>query len=217
MKRNSDEKNNNIIQFPKFKSMRVLQNSRLSRFDLEQRKVALTASIASILFVMTFANSNLFSKNENQIQSGRMPAAVSTDRNTEWEHKLAKRLSGLQVRDVASIGKKPSIEDKLRFEELQGKYAIRFQNDNRVLSEIEFTTLDPNKKMRPKVLGDSKQFLMTYKSLMPQFESLEPSSDYTNDSPVYTLVDNGRNVAKVKFDLDRYGRLLKLKVIPTEL
>ncbi|MEZ4873009.1 MAG: hypothetical protein R2827_12385 [Bdellovibrionales bacterium] len=217
---NNNNNNNNVIEFPKFKSIRVLEKYKTSRFDLEQRKVALSASIASILFVITFANSNLFKSGaQDQVQSAnRIPASVSsTERNPEWEHKLAKRLSKLHLRSVASIGQRPSLEDKLRFEELQGKYAIRFQGENRYISEIEFTKLDPDAKARPRLLGDSKKFLLDYRDLMPNFETLEQSTDYTNDNPSYTLVDAGKKVAQVDFQLDRFGRLLKLKVVPIEL
>lgn len=203
----------------KLKSLKV-------RLDLEQAKVAIPVSLLSILTVVTLANSKLLhdpeviqsrelasSGTSEMVRPSRGIASVPSE-NSVNEEQLIKQMAGKTLGEISSIGRKPSALEKFTIETLEGKYAVRM-DDMQKVSEIQIADAE---QQTP--IAFSPSFLENNREWMPvSFEkSIRVKSDQTEagSQQSYHLV-NGFSipVAKVDVQLDREGRLLALKVVPT--
>ena len=189
-------------------------------FEMEQRKITLAASIASILIVVTIANNQLQS---SKAKSEQTRAIANTTINTndkdirKFEYDLADTLSEEAERDLASLGSRPTPIDELRFGLLEGKYSLRM-NDG-FISEIEFNETD--KGDRPKYITNQKDFLNKHKQLFSgQFQSIVKVGEQILNNQVITrymiLGENSKPLAQAEFNNDAFGRLMKLKIQPPE-
>ena len=200
----------------KLKSMKV-------RLDLEQAKIAIPASLLSIVVVVTLANSKLLNTPDvvqsreiasvgTLIEPSRGIASVPTG-TSQNEDQLVKDMSSKALSEV-SAGRKPSALEKLSLETLEGKYAIRMDGSQKI-SEIEIS----EKQIANPVTFDAK-FIETNRSWMPvTFEKSVRIQSIQNEEggrQTFHLV-NGFSipVARVDVRLDGLGRLLDLKVTPT--
>ncbi|MCB0367248.1 MAG: hypothetical protein H6624_14590 [Bdellovibrionaceae bacterium] len=194
---------------------------RKFRFDREQRKILVSASLVTILFGVTMANRALLDdeplSNVEAFQShpGRSIASVGPTagdlRNDRWESQLAAELVHGGERGPASIGKTPSAEERLQFGFLEGKYAIKMNHGR--LEHLRFVAVSEY----PKYLEDRSHFLTEYKALMPgQFEAVRLVSREETGTTIketYSLDSGPNSVGKVAFEMDHQGRLLTLAVL----
>lgn len=203
----------------KLKSLKV-------RLDLEQAKVAIPVSLLSILTVVTLANSKLLQDPE-VIQSREMAssgtseiirpsrgiASVPTGTSVS-EDELIKQMAGKTLSEITAVGRKPSALEKFTIETLEGKYAVRMDESQKV-SEIQIADAgqqDP--------IAFTASFIEKNREWMPvNFEkSVRVKSEATDNGQQqsYHLVNGfSMPVAKVDVQLDHEGRLLGLKVVPT--
>lgn len=187
-----------------------------SRFDMEHARVALSASLLSIVVLVTLANKNLMSDDgAPSVKSGRGIASVPTGTSDAEDH-LVRTLSQKEL-SADSLGRKPSSLESLAFGTLEGKYAVRLENGK--LSELEFS--DPASQElegdRPKHIQNRAEFLETNRELMPvAFDKpvwIERAPSQDSVTEIYQLVNEvSRPVATVEFKLDNAGRMLSMKV-----
>jgi hypothetical protein len=180
--------------------------------------------LASVILAATLVNVFLpkshgsfdgveISGNDRAVQSRSLASVGESGRglrDPNYEQSLARKLSKLSSRDIASVGRMPSFEDRLRFGYLEGKYALRMNSGK--IQEIEFASAPD----APKYLNDRVQFLTLYKDLLPvDFEQARNVGREVMPKKIhetYQLVQNDRVEAEVRFELDLYGRLLSMKV-----
>lgn len=210
-KKNNNNNNNssNVIEFPvdkiKSKKHRVLMKIR-------QQKIIFSTSLASVLLIMAMANSSLFNNSD-----GRDIASSESYREQLMDQKnLISMLRGKQ-RGIASIGTKtPSAEDRLRFEELDGRYSLRFDKQNKV-KEIEFS--ESNKGFStPKFINNYESLLNEYKNILAvNFSNVELLNlEKTSSGELIQKIQLSSELSKVgevDIKMDKYGRLLNLKVM----
>ncbi|MDX9730953.1 MAG: hypothetical protein RBT63_04195 [Bdellovibrionales bacterium] len=201
----------------KLKSLKV-------RLDLEQAKVAIPMSLLSIVVIVTLANSQLLTSPEvvesremashgTVIAPSRGIASVPTG-TSQNEDLLVQEMAAKTLSEISAIGRKPSALEKLSIETLEGKYAIRM-NESQKISEI---AIAENQIENP-IAFDAK-FVESNREWMPV--SFEKSVRVQNEESaagkhqVYHLVNKfSMPVARVDVSLDGAGRLLNMKIVPT--
>lgn len=196
--------------------------SRKFRFDREQRKILVSASLVTILFGVTMANRALLDDepltNIEAFQShnpSRSIASVAPTmdkvRNAEWERELASELTNKGTRGPASIGKTPSVEEKLQFGFLEGKYAVQM-NEGKI-QNLRFVAVSEH----PKYLKSAPGFLTQHMDLMPaDFENarlIQREETGGTVKETYSLDHGSDSVGKVAIEMDHQGRLLTLAVV----
>jgi hypothetical protein len=200
----------------KLKSLKV-------RLDLEQAKVAIPVSLLSILTVVTLANSKLLTSPEviqsqelasegTLIKPSRGIASVPTG-TSDNEDQMVKEMAGKTLSEISAVGRKPSALEKLTIETLEGKYAVRMDEGQKI-SEIQISDSQTNEAIK-----FESNFLETNRQWMPVTfdKSVRVKNDdsFGGSKQIYHLVNNlSMPVAKVDVSLDSDGRLLSLKVIP---
>lgn len=191
--------------------------------ELEGRKVVLTASIISILVVLSVFNQNIFAPSKSATHQGREIACDSSSGfcpevapiNTEWEYKLARQMAQNDTgaeRDLSSIGQMPSALEQFRFGLLENKYRFNFSDGK--ISSIQFPETSPD---RPKYINERAEFLNKYSNLFSvSFKSTELALKETSGENVketYSLLDSDRKPAgQAVIVTDQYGRLISLDV-----
>lgn len=227
------DKKSNVIDLES-RRMRGTMSSRLLnlkvRFDLEHARVAVPASLLSIVLLMTLANNSIMKQPElksqelasiESVQQGRAIASVSTG-TSQAEDRLVKRLSESALSETALVGRRPSSLDNLTLGLLEGKYAVRLHEGK--VREIEFAAANLGNQGvdRPKHISDREAFLQSHAEILPyEFEKsvkVEVTQEGTTTAETYHLV-NGLSmpVAKVQFRLDAAGRLLSMRVSQVQL
>lgn len=222
------EKDNNVIEFPadKVQQKRTQEAPSTSSpvsFEIEKKRLLLSGSIVSLLFIASIINTSLLNgpANSTDRSAGRSIASVDGSahfqRDEDYERKLARQLSQHSARAPASLGTPPSAVDKLRFGFLEGKYAVRFANGK--VREIEFTD-SANASDEPRYLTDRAKFLSEYKGLLSvPFATAKSQTREIENKKVhetYKLFGDGlRPVGVAIFEMDIYGRLLSMKVEST--
>lgn len=202
----------------KLKSMKI-------RLDLEHAKIAIPASLLSIVIIVTLANSKLLTTPE-VVQSREMASEGMTvlepsrgiasvpAGTSQSEDELVQSMSQKSLGEAAAIGRAPSALEKLSLETLEGKYAIRMTSAQKI-SEIE---IDPKRASEPTKF-DAKIFESTRAWLPVVFEKSIRVQNVEIDKGIrqtYHLVNNlSMPVARVDVRLDESGHLLNLKVVPT--
>ncbi len=204
----------------KLKSLRV-------RFDLEQAKVAIPASLLSIVVVVTLANSKLLSGGSAFPEDGRVShreqssvsgqgssrglASIPTG-TSESEDELVRRMSQTSLAEVKSVGRKPSDLEKLTLETLEGRYAIKVSAAQKI-AEISLSS------GQTEAIPFSANFLDKNKNLLPAgFSKSLRVLDEKNGTGRYQkfqlVNDLSRPIANVDVRLDNGGGLLSLQVQP---
>ncbi|MES2856728.1 MAG: hypothetical protein V4692_12730 [Bdellovibrionota bacterium] len=212
--KNENNGKNNVIDMTE-RMQEPDQKARLKslkvRFDLEQAKVGLSASLLSIVFLVTIANNGLLKSAAAPEVSQRGIASVPTG-TSDAEDSLVRDLARRELGQNSIVGKKPTELESLAFGMLEGKYAVRLENGK--LRELVFSN---NSDTAPKHISDLAEFIDSNKALLPvQFEKSMKVSHVDHDgiaSETYQLVDSvSRPVANVQFTLDVEGRMLGMKV-----
>lgn len=190
------------------------------RLDLEHAKVALSTSLLSIVILVTLANNSLMksvSGDESSTGGGRGIASVSsTIDESEGSRQLVQDLAARDLSAAAKVGRKPSAIEKLAFEVLEGKYAVRL--DDGKISEIEFS----NSTDLPKPVGALMAFLESHRDLMPadfaKRVKVDRQDEGSQTTETYQLVNNlSMPVAKVLLRMDNAGRVLAMRVSPAQV
>lgn len=197
----------------KFKSLKI-------KADLENMKLVISTSLASILILVTVANSHILSRDsqtETQSVSGRGVASVQTG-TSAWEDRLAEKLAHTSIKDMALMGRAPSSTEQFTFGALEGKYAVRFENGK--VREFEFA--NPQSEQHPIIVVDREAFLKSHRSVLPvQFDKVEKTEVTKQDQQTferYSLVDsNGHHVGAVEFRLDQTNRVLSMRYLDSRL
>lgn len=178
------------------------------RFDLERAKVGLSASILSIVVLVTLANAKMLKdQSEQQASQGRAIASVPTG-TSDAEDSLVRELARKDLSEGAA-GKTPSAIDKLAFGFLEGHYAMRLTNGK--LSEMEASG------EQAKQIDDIQGFLEANRDVLPvAFDKpVKVGRDATGDvvTESWQLVNSvSRPMANVIVKMDGSGRLLGLRV-----
>ena len=224
------DSNNNIIDFPGPQSLKSCdsQKTKRLRFDLEQRKIMISASLVSILFLVTLLNRSLGPEKELKntyaiinmktpaSSSGRYIASVEKrGLSHETDDLLAERLAQPNRRTFASIGRKPTARENFvygDFAKYRDSYVIVFDEIDQHLVSMNY---DLPSKISHASIRDSKvkmfmlspeKFFSSYKSIFPKRAvALVPMGKFTDTDEgrrerAYLLVDNAhKTVSKVKF------------------
>ncbi len=192
------------------------------RFDLEHTKVALSTSLLSIVILVTLANNNLMS---SAVETKAEPAQVargiasvpgesvtfaSTSPGIE-NPQLLKELAKRDLGPDAAVGRKPSALEKLAFEVLEGKYAVRVRDG--LLDEIE---LVEGAITDAKEIQSVQSFINGQRDLLPRYDRLvQVGSERSGSDQIQTfqLVNEvSIPVAQVEVRLAESGRLVGLRV-----
>lgn len=203
-------KNNKVVDL---NSTRV-RHMKL-RMELNEKKSILTASILSIVAVVTFINQKIVSQNDTKLD-GRTIASIDLNEQAkyrfEWQKDLANKLATTGSRMPASLGEQPDKIDKIRFGLLEGKYTFKF--DNNKIKEIEFAETFGGD--RPKHIKLDQFFRENKELFDSQASDIVASKKDTLDNKkeeVFELRDSDSNViSRVHAVTDTYGRLLSVKV-----
>lgn len=224
---------NNVLQFPVRKKESEAPEAGKAQIPAKAKrpakkgsKKAMAASVLAIGLLTVAVNKKTFESTPGQTDlasasGGRAIASVqAVSRNAQWEKDLAEKLASAQVRDIAStsIGRSATIEEKLRWGILEEKYTITYSSTEHEIHSILLQ--DPVSK--PAYILDRNEFLTEYGQLFEsqfktaKLKSVEKSDDKTVES--YTLYDQENNAkGEARFELDRYKRLISLKVEPLKI
>ncbi len=203
----------------KLKAMKV-------RLDLEQAKIAIPASLLSIIVVVSLVANSKLLNGEETVQSREIAsvgtviepvrgiASVPTGTSQD-EDQLVKEMASKALSDISSVGRSPSALEKLSLETLEGKYAIRMDEAQKI-SEIEISA---NQVSNP--VAFTSKFIESNRSWMPvSFEKsirIQNTQNSEGGQQSFHLVnDLSIPLARVDVRLDGSGRLLALKVIQTK-
>ena len=180
------------------------------RFDLERAKVGLSASLLSIVVLVTLANNNLMTKVnvEPQAQS-RGIASVGTG-TSDAEDSFVRNLAKKELSASAQIGHNPSAIEKLAFGYLEGHYAVRLENGK--LSELEVSNAQAGKQ-----ISNMESFIESNRDVMPVAfdKSVKVQTEQLDGGTIETwqLINSvSRPVAHLQIHTDGDGRLLALHV-----
>lgn len=194
------------------------------RFDLEHTKVALSTSLLSIVVLVTLANNNLMTTSiepkEEPMRISRGIASVSGESATfastqsfagTENPQLLKELAKRDLSPNASVGRKPSALEKLAFEVLEGKYAVRLRDG--IIDEIE---LAEGGVTDAKEIQSLQAFINGQRDLLPRYDRLVKvgsEREGMNQIETYQLVNEvSIPVAKVEVRLGDSGRLMGMRV-----
>ncbi len=178
-------------------------------------------SILAVISVTYFGNRFAPQTTElGSVSNGRVIASLddrgftTSDRDEKFENELSKRLKSRAFREVASVrmGHRPTAEEKLRFDVLQGQYSVLFREGK--LSEVRLPSGAGESRI---YLKDAEAFLKDNRQLMPvEFSSVISENRQTSTEGVfetYSLISNAKTkVGEVRVGRDQFGRLLSLSV-----
>lgn len=231
-----NEQNHNVIDMTERirepEAQKRVKNIKL-RLDLENAKVAISASIVSIVVVVTMANHHLAMReaatsmtvasnpsSSLQMQAGsggRSIASVSTG-TSEAEDSVVARLARKDLSNEAAVGRRPSSIDQLSFGYLEGKYAINLEKGK--LTELQFASSGTGD--HPKHIEDLNAFIESHRELLPFAYSRTAKVDHVaKDGEIYETFELMNEISKpvghVQFKLDGVGRLLSMKVMALQV
>ena len=193
------------------------------RFDLEHTKVALSTSLLSIVILVTLANNNLMattvetkeepmriSRGIASVPEGSVTFASTLDTGSE-NPQLLKALAQRDLSPDASVGRKPSALEKLAFEVLEGKYAVRLRDG--IIDEIE---LADGGISEAKEIKSLQAFINGQRDLLPQYDrvvKVGSERDGMDQIETYQFVNEvSIPVAKVEVRLGESGQFMGMRV-----
>lgn len=194
------------------------------RLNLEQKKVAASASLFSILILVTLANINLLSQKETVLRhQDRAIASIEND-HLQYSQEAAEENSRLVLnrlqnsdRSIASLGQEPDMLEKLRYGYFEGKYAVRTQAGK--IRQIEFVESDSGD--RPKYVADVNEFVKEHQNLFeiqnPKLKEIaKTSSENSSETTTYNVVNESNNEVEGSMVLktDEFGRLFSMEYQP---
>lgn len=217
----SDDK---VIQFPKRKS----KGAEAYR-KAEAKQIFLSLSIVALVVASIMVNDNVTSRekplylvSDNNRQMEQINRAIASARphnpmaDIEWEHNLAKKLGNepeVTLRYPASVAKKLTLLDQLRYGPLAGKY--RIVNVDFRVEQIQYVesldTGDQPVKINP------EQFLKEYGDVLAiPFAKSEPHSVTPNQAVYRLFSEDGQPVGLAKFQFDSEENFIGLTLSQPE-
>lgn len=189
-------------------------------------KVAVSASLASVVILATLGNAFIFSSNPDSIERtpsrGRGIASVEMSDSGEesgWFRNFLKSREGklYESRSVAAIAEKPSLMDQLRFGDLEGKYTVRVEAGE--LREIQFVDNDASSD-RPKYVVQAQDFLKRYQPLhgiaFDEVRQTRSAQLGTSKVEVFEMLDDAAVKGMVEVTTDESGRLMNLRILQAQ-
>ena len=208
--------NDNLILFPK------KSTSTISMSESEAKWMV----AGSLLVVMTLAlgvNSAMFSQNAADAQNvagvsgpaiagSRAPASINPIMKVSWEKRAFEILSNSQNRDLANVGKKPSLFDNFAFGALEGHYSVRKVDG--LIKNIQYSETESS---IPKSLLKRESFLEQNLALFSaDAKSIEQVAAVGNGERIiekYKILGNqGQDLGMVHVLLDKDQNLLSMTV-----
>lgn len=210
--------NQNLLQFPvdKVRKKREEVTIQLSMNTItDRRRIGFVLSLMSVIMVAVYLNPQSKSFDVVRLDSsGRSIASVdsSITRDPAEEAKLVKRLSELG-RGPASLGRRPSAEDRLRDEDLKSQYHFVYRD--RFISEIILPEGN-GLNYKPIDIRDRLELLKKYKDLFySNVENVVPQLHEGSDQlreETYAFMKDDQVVGRARIKLDRNGSFYSLKV-----
>jgi len=191
----------NVIRFPIEKVKGKNRLKRLAGKLGDNKKSTLFLSLLSVL-VMSFYLL--------QINSGGQREIASSVDNRDWakEKALSQTLGDTEKRWPASYGRKPTAEERLREQDLNRGYQLRYNgHDGLVIEAVHLDSEGDGEMFEPVTVKDPVEFLMRHRqAISPGYDRVE------QDQSGYVLLRDGVHVGRVFFKLDELGRLIQMKV-----
>lgn len=194
--------------------------------EFERRKWMAITTMATIIFLVTATNSSLFKGPEAQSDSsGRGIASIdpsieSSSLTGESSQEFIQNMEKNVNRSAASLGSAPSLLDQMRFGLFEGKYLVKLTGtgEKQNIESIEFISFN-SQEDRPKYLKEKEKFLSLYMELLGSKAVEVGGSSQAIDGETlnteYSLLDQTKKqVARVRFQDDSFGRLLRIDVVP---
>lgn len=203
----------NIIQFPKNKAkqkwQRSTKNTTLPSRHLpkpakkKNSKANLALGISSVtLMVLSIPFANHFweqSKNNRSI--------ASTQNSNHKQDKQILQL--LKNRRLASIGKAPTEKEYFTITELQSRYELEWQKQdkNKLKTGVIMEDYEPIK------LPEIPILVKKYPNLFPKHHSLAPAPIFSSELESYELIsENGDTIGLIETIRDKQGRVLSIYI-----
>lgn len=223
---NKENSKNNVILMPLRRMTKERIQSRL-RFDLEQRKMAVAASLVSILLLVALANnsiwkeSDIVASNTGSEMGSRDLASVgnatdTVDRDVKWERAMAEQLAMPRKERTQNLAnaERPTLQDHFLFSKLRGLYQARYE-DGKIVGLVFQRSGDVLDV--PVYVGNDEIF-DRYKSLLSvNFSSAhmeKQTQDHETKVQVFKLLSKDRStVAELELRRDAFDRLLSLTVV----
>jgi hypothetical protein len=176
-----------------------------------QKSIAATF-LVGFLALGIVVNYVLVEKPGNQASSREVASAGSESDNKHWKKWLSERLKEDRGRFIASIGSRPTLAQELSMGYFEGKYRIVMKGAH--VEMAEFTDVDND---RPKYIESRPEFISKYGVLFSedyaQYKLLDQSATESSQIETFALLNkDNKQVGKVKFEMDPFGRLLSLSV-----
>ncbi len=236
-----DQNPNNVIQFPgrrkesPDKPVAPQSSKTAAKEDArprkKQSKKTLLGSALAVILATGAVNRFVFETPVHSMEftsqvsesAGRGIASVDRrvwHRDAQWEKELAEKLASPKVRVIASesIGRQATMAEKLRWGILEEKYTIVYRTESPGIQSIFLQ----DTSSEPSYIRDREKFLREFGSLFEvnfaaaRLKSVETNPEKTVES--YTLYDeNERPASEARFELDRFKRLISLKVEPVQI
>lgn len=212
--KNSEKNVNKVIKLKTPGTRRVQM-----KLDTNEKRAALTASILSVIALVTFFNQKIVSHFSSRDTGSRNIASLNEQATFEfeWQKELAQKLSEKEKRGIASYGEQPSQIDQIRFGLLEGKYAFSIVDDK--ISEITFQ--ETSNADRPKYIANVENFLIENKAvfapnlaLVKTLENKELGNVVEHTLELYG--PSQENLGKVTYKSDKAGRFLSMKFQPLQ-
>lgn len=207
--------NDNLILFPK------KSTSNISMSESEAKWMV----AGSLLVVLTLAlgvNSALFSQNQaatpQTIAGGysapgsRAPASINPIMKVSWEKRAFEILAESKSRDLANVGKKPSLFDSFALGTLEGHYSVRKVDG--LIKDIQFSHLESSS---PKSLLEREGFLKSNLALFSKeaksVKQIQTLNNGERHIEKFKMVGaNGQDLGVVQVLLDKNQNLLSMTV-----
>jgi len=223
---------NNVIPFPgpKTRSEQAPPTSKpkasKKKGVSDNKKVLISSSLLSILFIVTMANRNLMRPQEEAInwtgieqsEGSRSIASIESSnfaRNNDWEKEVAQELSQTVGRKPSSISSSASEEQQFRYGFLGSAYRVQYNLSGKV-EEIEYDrSLSARISHDPKYLSASDMLNGRYKSFLPWTFDTWKADKKTVEGEIIEEISlndkDGNRVGVITFKTDSHGRFLSMK------
>ena len=205
----------NLIVFPKKSTSNITMSE-------SEAKWMVAGSLLVVLTVAIGINSTIFSQKAGPqtvagqptttVSDSRAPASINPLFRVSWEKKAFEVLKETKSRDLANVGKKPSVFDNFAIGTLEGHYTIR-KVDGKI-TEIQFANAENSE---PKTLVERHKFLSQNLGLFSaQADSVEAIHIEENAERTierFRLTSKqGQDLGTVQVLLDKDQNLLSMTV-----
>lgn len=216
----------NVLPFPEGRMKQAKKRDQAS-----SRQAVLSLTMVSVIMGALLLNDSLIRSNSPQyIISDNTSASdiqklnraiasaqpMNMFRDFEWEKKMAQKLGQdpIEARTPASIGKKATSLEELRFGPLAGKYHVLSRPVDQRDSIHEIAYVDSTEVTDRPVYLNPEDFLKEYGSLLSiEFSLFDQANPAQKQVREYRLLNGSKKVVgTAAFVMDDEGRFLSLKV-----